>query len=56
MGYAGVSAYLSVLSGLDSVESIIPILIFISLVELVGWIYYKPHIATKQIDVVKRER
>lgn len=43
LGYAGVSAYQSVLSGLDSVESVVQILIFLSLTAFVGWIYYKRH-------------
>lgn len=40
-GYSGVSAYQSLLSGLDSMESIIQILVFACLAALIGWIYYK---------------
>ncbi len=41
LGYAGVSAYQSVLSGMDNMESVVQIVIFFSLLALVGWIYYK---------------
>ncbi len=47
LGYAGVSAYHSVLSGLDSTESIMQIFIFLGLAALVGWIYYQRY-KTKQ--------
>ena len=43
LGYAGVSAYQSILSGLDSAESVMQLVIFIGLVGFVGWIYYKRH-------------
>ncbi len=43
LGYTGISAYQSILSGLDSAESIIQIMIFISLSGFVGWIYYQRH-------------
>lgn len=40
-GYSGVSAYRSVLTGLDSIESFVQIGIFASLAGFFGWIYYK---------------
>ncbi len=43
LGYAGVSAYQSILGGLDGMESIIQAMIFVSLAGFVGWIYYKRH-------------
>ncbi len=43
LGYVGVSAYQSVLSGLDSMESVIQVIAFAGLAALVGWIYYKRH-------------
>lgn len=39
-GYAGISVYQSVLSGLDNMESLIQIFIFTGLAALIGWIYY----------------
>ena len=43
LGYAEFSAYQSVLSGLDNMESIVQIVIFLSLLGFVGWIYYQRH-------------
>lgn len=43
LGYAGISAYQSLLGGLDNVESIVQLLIFLSLTGFVGWIYYQRH-------------
>lgn len=43
LGYSGISAYQSLLSGLDSAESVVQIAIFFVLVALVGWVYYKRH-------------
>lgn len=43
LGYAGISAYESVLSGLDSLESKVQIVIFLCLAGFVGWIYCKRH-------------
>ena len=41
LGFAGVSAYQTLLRGLDSFESLIQILIFGGIAGFVGWIYYK---------------
>lgn len=41
LGFAGVSAYHSVLSGMDSTESVVQVMIFFCLMAFVGWIYYK---------------
>lgn len=43
LGYSGISAYQSVLSGLDNTESMIQVLVFMSLVGFVSWVYYKRH-------------
>lgn len=47
LGFAGVSAYESVLSGMNSAESIVQIVIFLALVLLVGWIYYRRYKGSK---------
>lgn len=47
LGYSGISAYESILSGLDNTESIMQVVIFLSLVGLVGWIYYQRHQKSK---------
>ena len=41
LGFAGVSAYRSVLSGLDSMESLIQVLMFLGLAGFLGWVFYK---------------
>ncbi len=41
LGYSGISAYQSVLSGLDSAESVVQILVFVSLLAFAGWMYWK---------------
>jgi membrane protein DedA with SNARE-associated domain len=43
LGYSGISAYKSILNGLDSVESILQVMIFMGFAALIGWIYYKRH-------------
>jgi len=48
LGFAGLSAYHSVLSGLDNLESIVQIVIFVSLAVLVGWIYYQRYQRSKK--------
>ncbi len=39
LGYAGVSTYQSVLHGMDNLESVVQIIIFVVLAALVGWVY-----------------
>lgn len=41
IGYAGISAYQSLLSGFDSFKSIIQFLLFLLLTGSFGWLYYK---------------
>lgn len=41
LGFSGVSAYQSVLTGLNKAESVLQIMIFFSLLGFVGWVYYK---------------
>ncbi len=53
LGYAGVSAYQSVLSGLDNFESLIQVVMFFALVVLVGWFYYKRK-KGNGTDIIKR--
>ncbi len=43
LGFAGVSAYESVLRGMSSAESIMQVVIFGAVAAFVGWIYYKRH-------------
>lgn len=43
LGYSGISAYQSILSGMDNMESVVQVIIFSILVGLVGWFYYKRH-------------
>lgn len=50
LGYAGLSAYHSVLSGLDNLESVFQIVIFLSLAAFVGWIYYQRHKRSARAD------
>ncbi len=48
LGYVGLSAYHSVLSGLDNLESVVQIVIFTALAAFVGWIYYQRHQRSKK--------
>ncbi|HCM43276.1 MAG TPA: hypothetical protein DIS66_08215 [Candidatus Omnitrophica bacterium] len=48
VGYSGISALESMMGGLDSMESIVQIVIFGGLVACVGWIYWKRHQNSKK--------
>lgn len=48
VGYSGISALQSMMSGLDNMESVVQILIFGSLAACVVWIYWKRHQNSKK--------
>jgi membrane protein DedA with SNARE-associated domain len=48
LGYAGISAYRSFLSGLDTAESLFQVVLFAVLAALVGWIYFRRYRQAKK--------